>query len=142
MRLSATLLVVAAAGLFATGHAATDLSQTKLSQSQGVAQFENTIGNGKRLLRTVDTVDKDDEEERVSWAALLVHVPGTAQNVAKQETKIIKSQANKFAYYLRKEKDGYDVAQRYMRKHGLSNDEAFKMGLRYDVYKENPSLFH
>ncbi|KAE8978875.1 hypothetical protein PR003_g25650 [Phytophthora rubi] len=139
MRLSATLLVAAAAGLFATGHAATDLSQTKLSQSQGVAQFENTIGNGKRLLRTVDTVDKDDKEERVSWAALLAHVPGTAENVAKQETKIIKSQANKFAYYLREQKDG---TQRYMLKHGLSNDEAFKMGLRYDVYKENPSLFH
>ncbi|KAE8965223.1 hypothetical protein PF005_g27275 [Phytophthora fragariae] len=34
MRLSITLLFIATAGLFATGHAATDLDQTKISQSQ------------------------------------------------------------------------------------------------------------
>ncbi|KAE8885455.1 hypothetical protein PF005_g11625 [Phytophthora fragariae] len=45
MRLSTTLLVVVAAGLFAVGNAS---DQTKISKSQDVAPFEHAAG-GKRL---------------------------------------------------------------------------------------------
>ncbi|KAE9001487.1 hypothetical protein PR003_g17990 [Phytophthora rubi] len=137
------LLVVAAAGLFAVGHATTDLSQTKLSQD--VAQFQNAIGNGKRLLRTVDTLNADDEEERViSWADLAALFPGTAANLARKaekETAKIRGYAVDFAAYRTAGYHPYDVTKDYMNK-GFSNSRAFKMGLRFEKYEENPAMYH
>ncbi|EGZ20804.1 avirulence protein 1b [Phytophthora sojae] len=87
MRFSTTLLVVAAAGLFATGHAASDLSQTKIFQAQGVSQFAGgvkSVVTGGRLLRAAYG---EDEEERGAWTALLARFPGTTANLARKAEK-------------------------------------------------------
>ncbi|KAE8966711.1 hypothetical protein PR003_g32151 [Phytophthora rubi] len=86
MRLSTTLLVVVAAGLFAVGHAA---DQTKISQSQDVAPFEHATG-GKGLLRAVAIVNEDDEEERGLTTPLLARLPGTTQNTARNAEKAVR----------------------------------------------------
>ncbi|EGZ23293.1 avirulence protein 1b [Phytophthora sojae] len=125
MRLSATLLVVAAAGLFATGHAASDVSQPTIPQSLDVGQLDpgaETV-TPKRLLRAVCD---DNEEERGAWSALLSRFPGTAKNLAREaekQTAKIKLYADDFATYRANGDVPYEVTVAYMVK-GYSDSRA------------------
>ncbi|KAE9319380.1 hypothetical protein PR003_g17991 [Phytophthora rubi] len=106
--------------------------------------FENAAGNGKRLLRTVATVNEVGNEERSLTTPLLARLPGTTQNTARKaekEAMKIKSFRVDYAIWMKNDKKAIDVYTSCINA-GYKHKKTMKIAFRYLKYQENPALYH
>lgn len=146
MRLVYTLLVIGAATLFARGNAFPTGEQTKILSTnllQSAAAVQNDRGDGKRLLRFVETTPDDGDDEERGWLDLKGLFTGTAQNLARKaakEEEAIKGFATEFSHWNAKDKLPLDIYNNYIIR-GYSEKKAMEMGLRYETFLNNPSAY-